>query len=164
MIYDESLDFLCDHLHVNQCCSEEFFANSESLQIRRWSPQDHQTGFLVKYYFDSFFRDWPLNVGRKDVFLFCFLDLAGRDQPRPDSSSPCGCGGGKLMVVFPNSKVRLSAVSNFSAHFSAACLNIQPRRLCAVLILLRKSLARIILPAYVFSDNSGVLPSQTGSW
>src|SRR5437879_8486981 len=88
--------------------------------------------------------------------------MQGKTHPRPDSSSPCGCGGGKRIVVFPKSNVRLSAVSNFSAHFSAACLNIQPRRRCAVLMLLRKSLARTILPLYVFSDSSGVVPSQTG--
>src|SRR5207253_3687716 len=84
--------------------------------------------------------------------------------PRDWSSDVCSSDlGGKRIVVFPNSNVRLSAVSNFSVHFSADCLNIQPRRRCAVLMLLRKSLARTILPLYVFSDSSGVLPSQTGS-
>src|SRR6266571_2858548 len=83
MIYNQSFDFFCNHFHVNQCCSEEFLADSESLQIRRWSSQDHQTRFLVK-------NDLGLGCGLVDSFtsLIPRFELSRmRHQSEPGTQS-----------------------------------------------------------------------------
>src|SRR5713226_9746926 len=101
MIDDQGFDFFCDHFHVSQCCSEEFFAYSESLQISGWSSQYDQTGFLIKYDFDGLFRDWPLNVRREDDFFILLLDHARQDPSKARVIFTVGLWGREAESCFP---------------------------------------------------------------